>query len=343
MVGFDYLARTRAALSSLALGLLSRLDAWREPADLFTDEQRAETSSTLLALLDLGFVLVEGTPAADLGARLERDWEWGPMAAHYHFGIKDTEYQAPDVVAAFLEQRAATTPRVPLHTTNAGLEAVAAPPGKLDDGALGLMYRRRSSRAFDPARPLPLAALADCLFAGFGVVAFAATGSPGEGPLPLTMTPSGGARNPFEAHVVARAVAGLAPGVYHYSGLECTLALVRADPPPASDLLGGQEWFADAAAVVLLVAHFDRCTWKYPHPTGFRVLLLEAGHIAQNVLLAATAHDLAATPTCAISDHAVEEFLGLDRVTQAAVHAIALGPRAAQPSPADPVIVERLR
>ncbi|MGO7624572.1 nitroreductase family protein, partial [Rhizobium ruizarguesonis] len=38
------------------------------------------------------------------------------------------------------------------------------------------------------------------------------------------------------------------------------------------------------------------------HPTGFRVVLIEAGHIAQNMLLAATASGLVATPTCALND-----------------------------------------
>jgi len=343
VVGFDYLARTRAALSPRARELLAHIDGWREPAELFGDGQRAETSSALVGLLDLGFILVEGTPAAALAARLERDWEWGPMAAHYHFGIKDTVYEGPAATLAFLERRAETRPLVPLHATNDGLETVAAPPGDLDGGWLGLMHRRRSSRAFDPARELPLEALADCLFAGFGVVGFIATGAAGEGLLPLTMTPSGGARNPFEAYVVARSVAGLAPGVYHYAGVERSLGRVRAEAPPASELLGGQAWFADAAAVVILVGHFQRCAWKYPHPTGFRVLLIEAGHVAQNLLLAATAHGLAATPTCAIDDRAVEALLGLDRIKQAAVHAVALGPRAAEPSPVDPVVVERVR
>jgi len=198
------------------------------------------------------------------------------------------------------------------------------------------MAERRSTRAFDAARPLPLAALADCLYSGFAIVAFGMSSVPGEGALPLTPTPSGGARNPFEAYVVARSVEGLAPGVYHYAGVDHSLGLLRAAPPPALDaLLGGQAWFADAAAVVFLAASFERCWWKYPHPTGFRVVLLEAGHIAQNLLLAAAAHGLAAVPTCALADRAVEEALGLDRLKQAAVHAVALGVRAAAPSPFD--------
>src|SRR5262249_39757680 len=149
-------------------------------------------------------------------------------------------------------------------------------------------------------------------------------------------TPSGGARNPFEAYVVARAVEGLAPGVYHYAGIDHSLGLVRPGPVPSfTTLVGGQTWFEDAGAIIFLVADFQRCWWKYPHPTGFRVILLEAGHVAQNLLLAAAHHRLAATPTCALSDRAVEVLLGLDRVTKAAVHSVALGVRAAFPSRAD--------
>ena len=56
------------------------------------------------------------------------------------------------------------------------------------------------------------------------------------------MTPSGGARNPYEAYVFARNVEGLEPGIYHYSALEHSLARVSAATPALSDLVGGQEW-----------------------------------------------------------------------------------------------------
>ena len=87
-----------------------------------------------------------------------------------------------------------------------------------------------------------------------------------------------------------------------------------------------------AAAAVLLVASFERTSWKYGHPTGLRALFLEAGHIAQNLLLAATSHGLAATPTAALSDRAIETLLGLDRVRQGAIHAVVVGVRSAAPS-----------
>ena len=98
------------------------------------------------------------------------------------------------------------------------------------------------------------------------------------------------------------------------------------EPPPFSELLGGQEWFDDAAAVIFLVACFERTAWKYTHPTGYRVVLMEAGHIGQNLLLAAADAGLAAAPTAAIHDGVVEGLLGLEPPLRSAVYAVALGP-----------------
>ena len=348
VVGESFLARKRAALAPHAIGLLTLLESWRTPEELFAGVEEPEARTALAAeivgLIDLGFIVVEGSPVADLDERYRRDWKWGASAGLYHFGIKDPEYVGPAQAYEILTQRAATHPSPPLYATNDGLPRTPlAPPDP--SGFVAHLAGRRSTRAFDATRQLPLAALRDCLYAGLAIVAFGESSLASEGLLPLKPTPSGGARNPFDAYVVARDVEGLAPGVYHYAGIDHSLGLVRAGMPPSAEvLLGGQAWFAGAAAVVILVASFERCWWKYPHPTGFRVVLLEAGHIAQNLLLAAAEHDLAATPTCAVSDRALEELIGLDRVTQAAVHTVALGRRAPAPSYADlPSIVPNPR
>src|SRR6185503_3728070 len=124
------------------------------------------------------------------------------QAAAYHFGIKDPDYQGPAAVFFWLSRQVATEPPVPLWTTNQGLPSLPLPPPDLGHGVLGTMARRRSHRGFDAARPVPLAALRDVLFSGFGILGFAGSGVPGDGPLPVKMTPSGGARNPFEAFLV---------------------------------------------------------------------------------------------------------------------------------------------
>jgi SagB-type dehydrogenase family enzyme len=73
------------------------------------------------------------------------------------------------------------------------------------------------------------------------------------------------------------------------------------------------------------VANFERTMWKYPNPTAYRVLLIEAGHIAQNICLAASDHHLTTTPTAAICDTHAHELLRLDWIKHSMVLALLVG------------------
>jgi SagB-type dehydrogenase family enzyme len=118
----------------------------------------------------------------------------------------------------------------------------------------------------------------------------------------------------------------LTAGVYHYSAIDRTLGAVSGGPPPPfPSLLAGQDWTSKAAAVVFLVANFDRTMWKYHQPGAYRVTMIEAGHIAQNMILAAAKHGLAANPTGAMAPDLVEATLGVGGITQSVVYAIVLG------------------
>jgi SagB-type dehydrogenase family enzyme len=169
-----------------------------------------------------------------------------------------------------------------------------------------------------------LSQLSDCLFAGLGI-----TGETENcvGALPLSMTPSGGARNPYEAYVYARAVEGLQAGLYHYSAYDHTLArLDYCDAlPMPSEFLGGQEWADEMPCVVILCALFERTMWKYDDANAYRVVLIEAGHIGQNFMLAATRHGLSACPSAALNHSAINRFIGGPRkFTHAPIYALTL-------------------
>jgi SagB-type dehydrogenase family enzyme len=335
-VGFNWFTKRRARVDAVAFALLDSLGAWCEIAALFdrSSTPRAELARELTRLVDATLVVIEGTDAAALDERLAQQWEWGASAGLFHFGIHDTAYASPEQIHGAVAARMAVTAPVELHAQPSPDALRLALPDR-DHPLLAAMRARRSRRRFADTE-LPRAALRDCLFAGFAIVGFGVDDDPDAEPLPLKLSPSGGARNPFEAYVCARRVAGLAPGVYHYTGIDHALVAVDETPPPRfAGLLGGQSWFDQAGALILLVAHFGRTQRKYPHPGALRVVLLEAGHIAQNVLLAAGTHRLAAAPTCAVSDRALEQLCGLDPLAQAVVHVVALGVADDVPSPAD--------
>jgi SagB-type dehydrogenase family enzyme len=327
---FNFMTRRETPCTGLEFDLLMRAGDWQSPQyfqTLYPGVDPTLIASRLEQLTKEGFLIVEGTPGAQFDAEYESFWRWGCIAGLYHFAMKDPPFLTPDVAFARLEQHAAVTPPVQLCTTNESFQTVhKLPPPDLDNGLLGTMHRRRSVRMYLP-EPISIESLRDCLFAGVGITGFLDTQLPeANRMLPLKMTPSGGARNPYEAYVYAQKVEGLAGGVYHYSALENSLGLVTSQPPvTATHLLAGQYWADHAAAIILLVANFERTMWKYQDATAYRVVLIEAGHIGQNIALAAASHDLTSTPTAALNDTAAAALLGLNWVRQSLVLAILLG------------------
>jgi SagB-type dehydrogenase family enzyme len=139
------------------------------------------------------------------------------------------------------------------------------------------------------------------------------------------MTPSGGARNPYELYVYARNVIDLEPGFYHYDALRHNLGLVRPSTVNVPEMLGTQKWPAKAAAIIFLVAHFPRTMWKYHLPMAYRIVMMEAGFICQNVALAATHHGLSAVPSGAIKESVIEGYLGTPPLESAILFTISIG------------------
>lgn len=325
----NFLTPVAIPADSFAVDLLGRAEDWQAPEALqalYPNVQPPVLASYLQGLSEHGCLVVEGSAAAVLDAQYERSWAWDATAGLYHFGIQDPPWLDEDQATQWMQHVSAAKPPMPLLTTNEGMETVVAlERPELDQGVLSVMTRRRSVRSYR-TEPVALETLRDCLFAGLGVTGFLDTRLPGEEPrVPLKMAPSGGGRNPYEGYVYARSVRDLEPGIYHYSALDNTLGLVTDSLPPTSRLFAGQSWTEGAAFGILLVANFHRTMWKYPHPNAYRVVLMEAGHIAQNVALVAAERALSATPTAAVNDSAARELLGLDRVSQALVHAVFVG------------------
>jgi SagB-type dehydrogenase family enzyme len=328
LVVLNFLNRQCVDCSDTQLRLLAAAEDWQTADMLLAQTQgtASEGVAELTALIENGFLLVEGTAAARSDERYVELWDWDVRAGLYHFSIKDADWMSNSEHMSELAERVETRERVPDATTNEDYETVIplqAP--ELETGVFATLAKRRTYRLFSE-QSAELDAVRDCLFAGLAIIGFIEEPVKGMGRRPLKMTPSGGARNPFEAYVYARNVAGLAPGFYHYSALENSLGLAVSAPLPAPrELLGGQEWTDAAAAIVFLVAHFPRTMWKYSHPNAYRALYLEAGHIGQNIMIAATARGLTAAPTAAVCDSTLESILSLDRITQGVLYSLVLG------------------
>lgn len=141
--------------------------------------------------------------------------------------------------------------------------------------------------------------------------------------------PSSGALFPIEVYPVLFRVAGVAPGVYHYDVQRHRLELVRPGDfrREVFQAAVSQEMVLHTSLVLVLTGVFARVQWKYVD-RAYRYLLLEAGHLGQNVYLAATALGLAPCGIGAFFDDDLNRLLGVDGRDEATVYLLAVGPRA---------------
>lgn len=201
-------------------------------------------------------------------------------------------------------------------------EKVALPPpgefrGLPVEEAIG---RRRSIRDYS-GQPLSVEELSRLLFCASGI-------TEDRWGLKLRAAPSAGALYPIELYPVVHNVSDLAPGLYHYSVLDHSLELLRKGDFRATVAQAGlaQEFLGQANVVLVLSAIFQRTRWKYRERT-YRYVMLEAGHIGQNVYLAATSMGLGACAVGAFFDDDLNRLLGLDGRHEAVIYLLAVGKR----------------
>jgi SagB-type dehydrogenase family enzyme len=148
---------------------------------------------------------------------------------------------------------------------------------------------------------------------------------------PSRFVPSGGALYPLDLYLVARLVEGLPVGVYQLDPLRRALVnpfghtgpdrlarFRRAAPSLMAPIA------ANASATILVTASFERARYKYGL-RGYRLSLLEAGHVVQNAALAASALGLNALGWVGFVDHEMDDLLDLDGVTQSTLYAFSFG------------------
>jgi len=195
------------------------------------------------------------------------------------------------------------------------LPGPALGPGKLAEA----IEARRSHREFAP-NALALRDLATVLHAAYGV-----TGAIEGTPQNLRTAPSGGALYPLELYCVSHRVEGLGLALHHYDPLRHGLEFVRRlDAPAGDDLTPYGAALSASAAVIAMSAVFWRSRFKYG-ARAYRFTLIEAGHVAQNILLAGAALGLSALPVGGFYDRDVDAFLGVDGIYEASLYLVSLG------------------
>ncbi len=328
----NYAAATTVEAAPLVLDVLDRFSDWQD-VDAVAAQLPNIPAPLFRELVDA--LVSHGALESDAQAQPHplHTWKgWNPAAAFFHHTTKDVKFTPKDETNARLKKRAKTQPiPPPLKPPYAG-KRVPLPTPRRDGAFPHVLLERRTWRRFG-ASPLPLDALATLLGLTWGVQSWIEID--GWGRMPLKTAPSGGARHSIEAYVVARRVAGLKPGIYHYQPASHELHLVRAHKTAAAtrdtivDYLPRQPWYGDASALVLMSSVFSRVQWRYGFPRAYRTVLAEAGHHCQTFCLTATWLGLAPFCTMGLADSRIERDLKIDGVTESVLYAAGIAPRPA--------------
>ncbi len=331
---YNFIQKKGKSLSIEELNFVKEMNNWVEEIDFlsaFKELSLERIAGKIFALTEFGIIIKEHSPAEVDDSSYKENWKWGDSAGLYHFSIKNNKFiserQQEESFARSLVEKAKKTPSPAVFNENQNKYQTVLNYEKpdFDKGIFKVMKRRRTIRSFNPTGPLTQSELMQSLFAGLGIVSFRNVDPIGL--LPLKMTPSGGARNPYDAYIYCLNVTGLEKGIYHYSPTEHSLGLVNKENlPTPGDMLGSQPWINNASAVIFLVANINRTMWKYEHHGAYRVMLIEAGHIAQNIILAANALGFYGSPTAATYDNIIGDTInGELGLLHSCVYAVALG------------------
>lgn len=224
--------------------------------------------------------------------------------------------------------RLAAQPALQAASCRAGKGNRHLPTSRLPDpdypsmGLAEALHARHSERSF-AGRSVPLTALSTLLHAGYGLIDRPEPDSD----VPARRTvPSGGALYPLELYVLPALVDGLDEALYHFVPLRAALERLPADDPLSRlrPSLTYPEVLDGSALTMFVTAMFWRSRFKYGL-RGYRFALLEAGHVMQNVLLAATALGLGAVPVGGLFDRRIDELLGVDGVNESVLYAVHVG------------------
>ena len=146
--------------------------------------------------------------------------------------------------------------------------------------------------------------------------------------LKLRAYPSSGALYAVEIYPIVFRVEGLDAAVYHYRAIDHVLEVVQPNIDRtrivSAALPVEREMVAGAAVMFCLAGNFARHEQKYGEG-GYRMLVAEAGHISQNLTLAATALGLSARPFGGVFDDLLSDDLGLNKAEEQFLLSVLVG------------------
>ncbi len=170
------------------------------------------------------------------------------------------------------------------------------------------LKERRSIRQYSDT-PLSLKELSFLLWATQGVDKIIR-----DGYATLRPVPSAGARHPFETYLAVNRVSKLKKGVYRYLPLTHQLLFLFSKDNISNEInkaVFSQNFVGNSAVVFIWSCIPYRAEWRYSI-LSHKAMLLDAGHICQNLYLACESIGCGTCAIAAYDQEAIDKFLKLD-------------------------------
>jgi len=214
----------------------------------------------------------------------------------------------------------------PLHASLRSGQRIALPDHKvLDRGGMRLreaIEKRRSLRTYSET-PLRLEELSFLLWCTQGVKPESTS------KFTLRTVPSAGARHAFETILLINRVDGLESGLYQYAAASHELIKWESPADITEQVMAAcldQRIIGNSAVTFIWAVERVRMAWRYGE-RGLRYLYLDAGHVCQNLHLAAETISAGVCAIGAYNDDALNHLLELDGTSRFVVYLAGVGKR----------------
>jgi SagB-type dehydrogenase family enzyme len=141
------------------------------------------------------------------------------------------------------------------------------------------------------------------------------------------IVPSGGGRQPYETYLLIHNVETLERGIYRYLPIEHKLILLSENLPEAEELMD-KAWFQNfigkSAVVFVWAAIPYKTEWRYSL-VSYKDILIEAGHICQNLYLACEGIGAGTCAIAAYEQKVMDELIQVDGENEMTVYISPVG------------------
>lgn len=191
----------------------------------------------------------------------------------------------------------------------------------LKSNIFNIIKDRKSQRSFSD-NPLSIEELSFLLWSTQGIKKVSENSN-----CTLRTVPSGGARHAFETYLVINRVDGLKSGVYRYLALTHRLVFLFEEKDIENKIASvtlGQSFIGKSAVIFIWSCIPYRCEWRY-NILAHKNMLLDAGHVCQNLYLACEAIGCGTCAVGAYNQEALDKFLKLDGEDEFSIYLAPVG------------------